>query len=373
MHRNIGRVSPIVGKVSSGRTKGITGFVYRSVRGVTRAVGFGLDTALGKLNPLLTPSINKAIPLAQREAVSAVLNGILGDYLAATSSPLAIQMHLRKDGEPLVLQKKVLAKAFGCDANKLLILVHGLCMNDQQWTRDGHDHGTALEKDLGYTPIYLHYNSGRHISTNGHEFTEMMETLVREWPVPIKELVIIGHSMGGLVTRSACHSAVSAKHKWLNKLKKIIFLGTPHHGAPLERAGNWVDILLAISPYSAPLARLGMIRSTGITDLRHGNVLDEDWEAGTRKRAEDARTFVPLPKSVKCYAIAATKQAGPSGAGKRLWGDGLVPVKSALGQHRSPDFSLPIPQARQRVIYGTNHFDLLSRAEIYNQIRVWVT
>jgi pimeloyl-ACP methyl ester carboxylesterase len=372
MHRNVGRISPPVGKVSPGRIKGITGFVYRSVRGITRAVGFGLDAALGKLDPLLTPSINRTIPRVQREAVLAALNGVLGDYLAATNNPLSIQMQLRQNGEALVLEKKALAKVSGHHANKLLILVHGLCMNDLQWSRDGHDHGATLARELGYTPIYLHYNSGLHISTNGREFAGLMETLVREWPVPITELIIIGHSMGGLIARSACHYAKQAKHTWPKHLRKMIFLGTPHHGAPLERAGNWVDILLGISPYSAPLARLGMIRSAGITDLRYGNLLDEDWKTTTRKRARDTRTFVPLPKTVKCFAIAATKRPGPGGAGKRLAGDGLVPVASALGQNRDPALSLPIPQTRQYLAYGTNHFDLLSRPEIYNRIRDWL-
>jgi pimeloyl-ACP methyl ester carboxylesterase len=372
MHRNVGRISPPVGKVSPGRTKGITGFVYRSVRRITRTVGFGLDAALSQLAPLLTPAINKRIGLEKREALLAALNGVLGDYLVDTGNPLAIPMRFRQNSKALALSKDLLTSALPNANGKLLVLVHGLCMNDLQWSRDGHDHGATLARELGYTPIYLHYNSGLHISTNGREFAGLMETLVREWPVPITELVIIGHSMGGLIARSACHYAKQAKHTWPKHLKKMIFLGTPHHGAPLERAGNWVDILLGISPYSAPLARLGMIRSAGITDLRYGNLLDEDWQTATRKRARDARTFVPLPKTVKCFAIAAARQAGPGGTGRRLTGDGLVPVASALGQHRDSALSLPIPQTRLHLAYGTNHFDLLSRPEIYNQIRDWL-
>jgi pimeloyl-ACP methyl ester carboxylesterase len=372
MHRVISRVSPIVGKAKHGKTRGITGFVYKSVRGVTRVVGVGLDAALSQLAPLLTPAINKRIGLEKREALLAALNGVLGDYLVDTGNPLAIPMRFRHNGKALTLSKDLLTTALPNANGKLLVLVHGLCMNDLQWSRDGHDHGATLARELGYTPIYLHYNSGLHISTNGRELAGLMETLVREWPVPITELVIIGHSMGGLVARSACHYAKQAKHTWPKPLRKMIFLGTPHHGAPLERAGNWVDILLGISPYSAPLARLGMIRSAGITDLRYGNLLDEDWQTPTRKSARDARTFVPLPKTVKCFAIAATKQPGPGGAGRRLTGDGLVPVASALGQHQDPALSLPIPQARQHLAYSTNHFDLLSRPEIYNQIQHWL-
>jgi pimeloyl-ACP methyl ester carboxylesterase len=368
-------VSPIVGKVSAGCTKGITGFAYRSVRGVTRLVGVSLDVALAKLNPLLFPAINKRIPLAQREAVLAALNGVLGDYLVATNNPLAIPMQLRQNGEALILDKKLLAAHFKRNNGRVLILVHGLCMNDLQWTREEYDHGATLAKDLGYTPIYLHYNSGQHISTNGKQFAETLESLVKIWPTPITELVIIGHSMGGLVSRSACHYARQSKHNWPKHLKKLIFLGTPHHGAPLERAGNWLDILLGISPYSAPLARLGMVRSAGITDLRYGNLLNEDWDAGTRKG--DTRTVVPLPKSVKCFAIAATTQKEPKTEPKtnatRPRGDGLVQVKSALGEHKEVVQSLAISSTRKKIFYSTNHFEILSSDLVCDQLRDWLT
>src|SRR4030095_10668393 len=141
---------------------------------------------------------------------------------------------------------------------------------------------SVLARELGFTPLYLHYNSGRHISTNGREFADLMEALVGQWPVPVEELVIMGHSMGGLVTRSACYYSALAGHDWLRRLRKLVFLGTPHHGAPLERGGNWIEILLGVSPSNAPFARLEKIRSAGITDLRYGNLLDEDWEGRDR-------------------------------------------------------------------------------------------
>ena len=59
-------------------------------------------------------------------------------------------------------------------------------MNDLQWSRDGHDHGTALAADLGYTPLYLHYNTGEHISTNGRRLANLLESLVQEWPQPVE-------------------------------------------------------------------------------------------------------------------------------------------------------------------------------------------
>ncbi|MGO4781095.1 esterase/lipase family protein, partial [Lysobacter sp. 2RAB21] len=94
--------------------------------------------------------------------------------------------------------------------------VHGLCMNDLQWNWDGHDHGAALAQDDGWTPVYLHYNSGRHISVSGREFASRLERLLREWPVPVERLAIVCHSMGGLVARSACYAAEQAGHRWLD-------------------------------------------------------------------------------------------------------------------------------------------------------------
>ena len=217
-----------------------------------------------------------------REALLAALNGVLGDYLAASNKPLAIAMHLRRGGIALPMEREALAAAIPQAGSKIVVLLHGLCMSDLQWKRHGHDHGAALANDLGYTAVYLHYNSGLHISSNGRAFAELLESLVERWPVPVTELALVGHSMGGLVARSACHYGKLAHHAWLGHLAKAVFVGTPHHGAPLERGGNWVDLLLGTTPYSAPLARLGKIRSAGITDLRFGYLLDKDWKRRDR-------------------------------------------------------------------------------------------
>ena len=199
MHRNIAGLSPIVGAAPTGGARGLSGLVYQSVRGVTGLVGIGMDTVLAGLHLLFDVSGG----WTGREAILAALNGLVGDYLVASDNPLAIPMRLRQHGEPLGLDRQALREKFGQSGGKLLVLVHGLCMNDLQWKREGHDHGAAAARDLGYTPIYLHYNSGRHISKNGGEFAGILERLVQNWPVPITELVIVGHSMGGLVARRA--------------------------------------------------------------------------------------------------------------------------------------------------------------------------
>ncbi|MCU0775556.1 MAG: GPI inositol-deacylase, partial [Ideonella sp.] len=306
MHERIARV-PLPGRAPpKGRVGGISGLVYKSVRGVTRVVGGSVDALLAVISQALPA--RDATP--ERDAVVAALNGVLGDHLVDTGNPLAIEMSLRHQGRSLVLERDALAAALPDAGAKLVVLLHGLCMSDRQWARAGHDHGAALQRDLGYTPVYLHYNSGRHISTNGAAMARLLERLVDQWPQPLQRLVLLGHSMGGLVARSALQVARQAGQSWPARVDDLVFLGTPHHGAPLERAGHWVDILLGATPYAAPLSRLGKVRSAGITDLRHGNLLDEDWDGHDRfARTGDRRRPLPLPEGVRCFAIAATTGA----------------------------------------------------------------
>lgn len=370
MHTTIAEGPAVLGKPLAGPVRVLNGLVYGGIRGVTRLVGTSIELALAQLAPVL----GESAPGPEREAVLAVLNGVLGDYLAETENPLAIEMSLRHDGHPLELEREALREALPGAGGKLLVLLHGSCMNDLQWNRHGRDHGAALARDRGYTPVYLHYNSGLHVSTNGQKLDAMLEQLVAAWPVPLEELVLLGHSMGGLVARSACHYAethpAGAARAWRKKLTKLVCLGTPHHGAPLERGGNWIDVLLGVSRYSTPLARLGKLRSAGVTDLRFGNVLDEHWAGRDRfARADDPRSALALPENVACYALAGTTSAeGESNP----FGDGLVPVDSALGRHDQTHLALGFPEAHQFVAHGVGHLDLLSRPEVYAQLRSWL-
>ncbi len=367
MHHTIGAGPAVLGRPLEGFTRFLTRPIYRSIRGVTRLVGAGIDLVLAGLAPL----VGESAPGLEREAVLAALNGVLGDYLDESGNPLAIEMRLRHGSHPLELEEPALRAAFPRAGGKLLVLVHGSCLNDRQWTRLGHDHGAALARDLGFAPVYLHYNSGLHISANGRAFAALLERLVAAWPAPLEELVIVAHSMGGLVSRSACHFGEAAGDTWRRKLRKLVCLGSPHHGARLERGGHWVDLLLGVSRYSAPLARLGKIRSAGVTDMRFGNVIDEHWEGRDRfAHARDVRRRVELPSGVQCYAIAATK--GAEAGGKRA-GDGLVSVDSALGRHEKSELTLGFPEAHQWIGSGMDHLDLLSRAEVYATIRSWLS
>jgi hypothetical protein len=349
---------------------GITGFAYRRVRATTAVVGRLVDARLGP-RPGAGPG-KRSSP--EREAVLAALNGLIGDFLALSGNALAIPMRLRRHGQPLELERAALAEAIPEASGKLLVLAHGLCRCDLQWRRNHHDHGEALARELGYTPLYLHYNSGRHVSANGRELSALLDTLVREWPVPVEEVSILAHSMGGLVARSACYYGRAARHGWRRRLRHLVFLGTPHHGAPLERTGNWLTIVLGRSTFTAPFARLGQMRSAGITDLRYGNLVDADWQGRDRfEHGQDNRRRVPLPKGVKCYAIAGTTGRRLGDMRDRFLGDGVIPLDTALGRHSDPAYTLHFPKSHTWVAFGIHHLDLLSRVEVYHKIRDWLS
>ena len=439
VHQSVWQTLGVKGGKAPGQTGGLTGLVYQSVRSATQLIGKGVDALLTRLQPVLDAADHAAPGTPQREAVLAALNGVLGDRLAESHSALATTMTLRHGGAALDWQ------ALPPDlkiTGKVLVLIHGLCMNDLQWQTHGKlpetgpetalgartettpgttpgatpgatlktaqhpdknaqttgdvpfDHGAVLASALGYTPVYVRYNTGLHTSQNGAEFSNLLEQLVTHWPAPVEEISVVAHSMGGLVTRSAVHQATQkataqfgksgefgktgtsgkAVLRWPSLLKNIVFLGTPHHGAPLERAGNWVDVLLGSTRYSKPFARLAQLRSAGITDLRYGHVLDGDWQGHDRFRKKpDSRVHVPLPESVACFTVAATTAAKQGSVTDRLIGDGLVPLHSALGLHDDPQRSLHFAKKSQLIAYRTNHLQLLSSQEVAQQMVAWLT
>jgi hypothetical protein len=342
---------------------GMVGAAYAPVRGVTKLVGHGMDAVIAPFVEMSAET--QASP--EREAMLAAVNGILGDHLAATQNPLAIPMRLRRHGHPISLNPSDLRAAIPRPSGKVIVLVHGLCMNDLQWTRRGRDHAAALAEDLGWTPVHLHYNTGIHISTNGWGFAELMDALLQHWPVPVREIAIVGHSSGGLLSRSAYRYGRMMGHRWPRRVRKLFFLGTPHHGSALERIGNLVNVGLSLSRYSAPLAHIASIRSAGITDLRYGYVLDEHWRWCDRFRhSPDRRLPVPLPKRVRCFTVAASL-----GRNEAI-GDGLVSVDSALGRHHDPSLTLAFAARNQWVGYGLDHWDLLDHPAVYKRMRGWL-
>lgn len=366
LHNNIAQLAPPIGQASARPSTGITGLVYRTIRGAARASGGALDLLLRPLEDLLRDREEEAAAASdERHAIVAALNGVIGDHLAATGNALAIPMTLQHGGHTLQIDRTALAAAVPDAKPRILLLAHGLCMHPGQWARSGQDPGVALSQVRGSTLLHLHYNTGLHVGTNGRALAQLLEELLAAWPVPLEEIAIVGHSMGGLLARSACHYAMAQGSRWPALLKKLVCLGTPHHGSPLERGGHVIDVVLGASPYTAAIARIGGQRSAGITDLRHGSILEED--AGDAQPAH-----VPLPQGVACYAVAGVLAGEGSRWKGKLLGDGLVTVDSALGRHKDAGRSLAFDEDKQWIAQGVGHLGLLDDPAVLDRVAHWL-
>lgn len=260
-------------------------------------MGNKLDSLLAALQKTTFSTLELAQDFSTNpDRYRSILNGLLGDSLVKQQNALAIPMQLF--GEP--------------KGKKICLLVHGLFDTETTWNytrRPERDYGSLLEAEFGYRPLYLRYNTGLHISTNGQQFSRLLEkTFKRQGKLP-QELILIGHSMGGLVIRSACHYAQKRRHAWVKQVKKIFFLGTPHLGSDWEKLGHLTSAILRLipNPITMGIASLGDQRSAGIKDLRFGYLVDEDWQGKNKKSLfEGKRHAVPLIKDVDYYVIAAT-------------------------------------------------------------------
>ena len=347
----------------------IASTVYSLIRGTIRGCAKGVDLALGTL-----PQAGTATAMTSREiGTLAALNGVLGDYLEATKNPLAIRMGPVENGCGIETTPAGLAAAYPDAGPHIVVLTHGLCHSERAWKRKGEpDIGSRLRETLGMTPVYLRYNSGRHISANGRDLADLLERLCTAWPVPVESLSLLGHSMGGLVIRSACWYGKQTERSWLRLLRRVACLGTPHHGSPVERAGHALEKTLNRIQYVEPLMRLGQRRSAGIKDLRHGNLLDEDWQGhGPEQATDDRRNGVPLPAGVAHFFAAASVGRHQRDIRGHLLGDWLVQLTSAVGDHADERKRLPVPPEHCRVFHEKSHLDLLSDTEVHAQVIDW--
>lgn len=175
----------------------------------------------------------------QSVGVVAALNGVCGDHLEASHNPLAIKMNFRNSlGEKVQPGADKLNTLVPDASPRIVVLVHGLCLSHEYWT--GHDEGnlgTELQRASGFTPLYLNYNTGCHISCNGRELREQLQILVKTWPVEVKELTLVGHSMGGLAIRSACSYGDELNLPWPMLLRNALYLGPTHQCWYQGRAG----------------------------------------------------------------------------------------------------------------------------------------
>jgi pimeloyl-ACP methyl ester carboxylesterase len=299
-----------------------------------------------------------------------ILNAVVGDYLRRRANPLQIELALYHGGRPLACEREAIAGAHAAASERLCVLVHGLAVNERVWSFPGEpdrSYGTSLQRDLGYTPFQVRYNTGLHVSENGALLAQLLDALVRQHPVEVRELVLVGHSMGGLVVRSACEVARAAEQPWLGRVAHAFYLGSPHRGAPLEKAGNVVAwALQAIGVvHTSVLADVVNLRSAGIKDLRFGSLVPADWQGRDADALlEDACARVPLARGVAHHFGVGGLAAHERHLLTRLLGDAVVPVASACGGPTDGDAPRDV-----RFFAGVGHVALAHDDEVYRWIR----
>jgi pimeloyl-ACP methyl ester carboxylesterase len=359
---------------------GIAGAVYATVRLASKAAPRLAVRAAAGVQLVGGPTLTSS--RVGRMAHGAV-NGMWGDMLAERHPDLALPMGMRLDGRDVPVAPAALATAYPDATGRIVVFIHGWCDNAESWQRHALqrldsegapigavDYGTALRRDLGYTPVYVRYNTGQHISDNGRALADLLTSLHACWPVPVESIALIGHSMGGLVARSACHAGVA--HRWASDVRHVVCLGSPHLGAPLEKGVNALAWALARVPETQGAARLINTRSRGVKDLRFGSCAEADWcDVDPDEFLRDRCTEVPfLPQATYCF-VAATVSKDPGSVAGRLLGDVLVTWPSAAGHGRRR--RIPFDPDRGRHIGGLHHLQLLNSARVYPLLRDWLS
>ncbi len=295
-----------------------------------------------------------------RRARSA-LNGVAGDKLAEWNNKLATEMAL------VDLHGHQLAVDHSASIRGRVIFLHGLCHSELDWLSRTHLHYVRQLEAAGQQVLWLRYNSGLNIYKNGTLLADLLE----QTDMGDRPLTLIGHSMGGLVIRSACLQAQNIGLGWLRSLTQAVYIGSPHLGAPLERAGNLANSLIKITPYAKPFARLGNIRSLGIRDLRHGYITEQESLVGETKQSDVRSSIEPLHSASRHLLIASSmiQKTAHDLVGDELVGDGLVPVSSALGEHSNSNMNLQAQVMDKVFIEQLGHIAMLKDPRVYETLR----
>lgn len=346
---------------------GITDGVYDVIKGIGGALFKQADAALKIAERNFQPATKTAValtpPTIARDNVVSAISGLIGDAMTQERNPLRIRLGFYREGHRTTLSAPVLAATYPDASGKLVIFMHGLCCNEHSWglyADASAPYGKQLDSQ-GYTSLYLRYNSGLHISLNGRTLARQIQKLVELWPVPVTEIVLIGHSMGGLVARSAAFKAQKAGMAWPAQLSHLICLGAPHLGAPLEQLVHAATPMLEIFPLSRPLAKILNVRSHGIRDLRHGFVADEDWKNRPADALNaEARTPIPRLDNVRYHFIGSSIGANENDLIGKVIGDGLVKLPSSTARE--------LADADTAVLFKAHHMQLLNHPAIYTQI-----
>ena len=349
-------------------------------RGVYDALGAGAGL-LGRATDAIIEheTVGADVRLSSTRGGSALvgaLNGLIGDRLERLESDLDQGTSVRLDGETVALEQASLRAAFPEAGERIVVFLHGLMGTEFYWDwgarEPGENYGARLSAKVGCTPVYLRYNSGRHISENGRSVAALLEELVDAWPVEVREIALVGHSMGGLVARSACHQAAEAGRRWPERVGHIVTLGTPHLGAPLEQGAHVAATTLYALPETRMLGAFLRKRSAGIRDLRHGSLVDEDWRGRDPEalRAAACKELPLLAGATHCFVSATVTRDVRHPLG-RLMGDTLVLVPSASGRGRTR--RIPFRDEHGYHVGATHHLALLNHPEVYERLRDWLT
>ena len=368
-----GRVFGAVGP--TGRTAriahdAISRGVYASVRGAASLAGEVADCALSRRDR----GAGRAISAQPRGAIAlGVLNGVIGDALEAQGSALQEPMAVRLHGRIVAPERAALAAEFPAAAPRLVVFVHGLMEIEYGWRLGGGaTYGARLARELGCTAVDVRYNSGRHISSNGRSLADLLERVVAAWPVEVEEIALVGHSMGGLVARSACWQASERGHDWVARVRHVVSLGSPHTGAPIAQGLHYAAHALHAVPETRPFARFLRRRSAGIRDLQQGSLVDRDWEGCDPDALRAAACAeVPLLEGAMHCFVAATITRDERHPLGRLAGDALVLVPSASGHSRAR--RIPFRAEHGMHVGGAHHLALLNHPAVYERLRDWLT
>ncbi len=347
----------------------VTAGIYGSVRGAGSALGSALSVGAAVVQR------TRPVPLLWRSGpgsrVQAVANGVWGDRFVGMESPLSIEMAFRgRHGDPIVLDPAADHSSVERPKRRLAVLIHGLAETEAIWRistlPDTEDSGlaAALTED-GFTPLLLRYNSGRSVSENGQALAALLDQVMASWPVPIEEIALVGNSMGGLVARSAMQAGQVARLGWPAAVQRLVAVGSPHLGSPLEKLAAGASRALRFAPETRPLSHFLESRSQGIKDLRSGAINDDEVRA-----ARSVEHFVSSqPAGVEHLFIAGVVTADVDHPVGMMLGDLIVRAKSATGRGRSRSV-----EAKEAVVLGgRRHFDLAGDPDVISQVRKWLS
>jgi pimeloyl-ACP methyl ester carboxylesterase len=373
----------------TGRVFGVLGVLGAPVRAIHdplstlsyKAVGASLRAPLSAGTRAVARSAPRsATSLAQSPAGALALgaaNGVFGDRLARDHPELAVQFGFWRNGTEIELGKDAVAAAYADATPRIAVFIHGLCETESAWSAPypggapRPTYGERLRAELGITPVDVRYNTGLHVSDNGRALAASLDELLAAWPMEVESVALVGHSMGGLVARSACHYAELDDRPSARRIAQVIGLGTPHLGAPLERAANVAAWPLTRLAETRPFADLFLNgRSAGIKDLRFGSCLEEDWrDCDPDEFLRDRCSEFPFLGSATYYFVGATLAPTTGGAGG-LVGDLLVTYQSASGVGRRRRIGFAAENGRH--VPRADHLRLLNHPAVYAQIRDWL-